>query len=282
MTTPTAAAHEQAVACWRPLTRADLTGIDWLVDGLFPLKMFSILEGPPGSAKTTILTHLAYCVTAGVPFAGRDVAKGRIMFLGTEEGWGITALRLFASGVPEKAVGRLEIVKKFAGHKSEEPLLLPGGVEYLDKSLELLNRDVPPVRLIVLDTLSAAIEQDRDQYRESDIRGALMPAVRVAERHGAALLGVRHLTKAGEGQTLSGLGGVAFFSAARAVLRTQVRQDGRYFATVIKSTYSFVMPQFEVFLKTGSVELPSGGVQEVGVVDRIEEIDGNHEAVLSE
>jgi hypothetical protein len=277
-----------ATARWRPFTRKDLKPIIWLVDQLIPLGNFGILEGIPGSAKTTLLSHLCRCITTGEAFAGRKVLRGRIAFLGSEEAWCLTALRLLAAGCPEGSVGRIELVERSDGQEFEIPLTFPSCLPALQKQLEAQSKKDPknPVRLLVLDTLSCAIDAGLDQYREADIRKAIMPLIRMCERYQVSLIGVRHATKAQPHALMSGLGGVAFFAAARFVLRMKLTKSKEFFLETIKATFIPNKPRFHVLLRTEIVELPDGGTQPIGVVERVESLtdalEQGHVDALSE
>lgn len=59
--------------------------LDWLVQGLIPIGYLVMLAGPPKSGKTCLATALALSVANGLPFAGRPVQQGAVLWISAEE-----------------------------------------------------------------------------------------------------------------------------------------------------------------------------------------------------
>lgn len=57
---------------------------EWQVDGLIPRGQSYTLTGATGHAKTALATLLQVCIANGLPFAGRDVTRGRVLVLAGE------------------------------------------------------------------------------------------------------------------------------------------------------------------------------------------------------
>ncbi len=80
----------------------------FLIGGLIPQRSLSIVVGDSGLGKSPLLYQAAICITAGVPFLGRPVSTGRVLYLDFENGLGdveemVTRLsrHLGLTGVPE-------------------------------------------------------------------------------------------------------------------------------------------------------------------------------------
>ena len=72
---------------------------------------------------------------------------------------------------------------------------------------------------MVVDPLMAFLSGDTNSHKDQDVRRALAPLASVAQRTGAAVLIVRHLNKAGGGNTpYRGGGSLGIIGAARAGL----------------------------------------------------------------
>jgi hypothetical protein len=74
-------------------------------------------------------------------------------------------------------------------------------------------------RLVILDPIVAYLGAKTDAYRANEVRAVLAPLARLAERHGCAMLAVRHLRKArGSRSIYAGQGSIDFTAAPRSVL----------------------------------------------------------------
>lgn len=60
----------------------------FLIGGLIPTRTISIVAGDSGVGKSPLLYQAAICVAAGVPFLGRPVMKGPVLYLDFENGLG--------------------------------------------------------------------------------------------------------------------------------------------------------------------------------------------------
>lgn len=69
--------------------------------------------------------------------------------------------------------------------------------------------------LVVIDVFAAFLGGKIDAHRDPDVRGALMPLAKLAERTGAAIVVVRHLNKSGGSNAIYRGGG----GSASSVLR---------------------------------------------------------------
>src|SRR5262249_38071624 len=69
--------------------RAKELGTDWhLIEGLVPQRSLGLVIGDSGLGKSPLLYQIALCVAAGVPFLGRKVNQGKVLFLDFENGIG--------------------------------------------------------------------------------------------------------------------------------------------------------------------------------------------------
>ncbi|MFZ3214199.1 MAG: AAA family ATPase [Terriglobales bacterium] len=59
-----------------------------LIAGLIPQRSLSIVVGDSAIGKSPLLYQAAICVTAGIPFLGRPVSQGRVLYLDFENGLG--------------------------------------------------------------------------------------------------------------------------------------------------------------------------------------------------
>src|SRR5207245_7405783 len=59
---------------------------DYIIDGLIPQQGISIAVGDSGLGKSPFQYQAGICVAAGVPFLGRKVQSGRVLYIDYENG----------------------------------------------------------------------------------------------------------------------------------------------------------------------------------------------------
>lgn len=59
--------------------------VRWVVKDLIQMDVLNILAGEPGVGKTSIVTHLAACVAAGLPVLGRPTMQGNVLFVNFDD-----------------------------------------------------------------------------------------------------------------------------------------------------------------------------------------------------
>lgn len=57
---------------------------DWLVEDMFHCGQMVCQAGAPGVGKSFLSIHLAFCIAHGLPFLGRKVKKGRVLYFDEE------------------------------------------------------------------------------------------------------------------------------------------------------------------------------------------------------
>src|SRR5882724_12138908 len=65
---------------------AKLKSLEYLIDGLIPKQGISITVGDSGLGKSPLLYQTAICVAAGMPFMGRPVRQGPVLYMDCENG----------------------------------------------------------------------------------------------------------------------------------------------------------------------------------------------------
>jgi putative DNA primase/helicase len=214
----------------------------WLWHNRIPLRKLTLIEGDPGEGKTWLTHVLAANITRGWPLPddeGNTFERepGSVVLLSAEDGAGDTIRPRL-----EDAEANLERVFLLTGSQEE-----PDEGMYLDRDLDLLEataRKVKPL-LVVVDPLQAYLGASVDMHRANETRPVLAALGRFAERHGCAVVIVRHLRKtSGDRAIYRGIGSIDFTGAARSVLRVgKDPQDPR--RRVIASVKSNLGPEPE-------------------------------------
>lgn len=204
--------------------------IRWLWREWLALAKLHILAGAPGQGKTTIAVSFAATVTSGGRWPdGSQCEAGNVLIWSGEDDPADTLLpRLLAAGADASRVFFVTGAR------------INGEVEPFDPSREMAALQaeaarVGNVRLIIIDPIVNAVAGD--SHKNSETRRSLQPLVDLAASIGAALVGITHFSKAGQGSdpTLRLLGSVAFSALPRVVMvaakvKSEDREDRRIFA----------------------------------------------------
>lgn len=182
--------------------------ITWLWDQHIASGKFTLIDGAPGTGKSTMLMDLAARVTKGrvaPDGSGTKIAKGGVLILCSEDGADDTIVpRLAAAGAD---LSKVNVMLSVPDHKRG-----------LGQQREIeIPRDIASIRyLIERDNVKLVIIDPLQSYLVKDQRNAAKAIARLAEETGAAILGVRHLTKSAKGPlAMQGLGGVGVVGTAR-------------------------------------------------------------------
>lgn len=194
---------------------ADLTPepVQWLWQGWLALGKFHLLAGSPGTGKTTIAMSLAAKVTVGQAWPDKSRCEpGNVLVWSGEDDYTDTLLpRLIAAGADP---GRVFFVDGTRTGGVVRPFDPSTDTRTLKEAIERIGS----VRLIVIDPVSTAVAGD--SHKNTEVRRGLQPLVDLATTINAALLGITHLSKGGQGSDPAQrvIGSIAFTAVARVVL----------------------------------------------------------------
>lgn len=193
--------------------------VHWLWDGRIALGTLALLGGREGIGKSTVAYQLAADLTRGrLPGIGHGVPRA-VIVAATEDSWEHTIVpRLMAAEADLRHVYRVE-VHTYDGHVTG--LNLPRDLLDLEQAVIEVQ-----AALILLDPLMSRLDAKLDTHKDAEVRLALEPLVSIANRTGAAILGLIHLNKSLSTDPLTMLmGSRAFAAVARAVLFCMVDPD---------------------------------------------------------
>jgi len=189
--------------------------VAWLWPGRIPAGKLTILDGDPGIGKSTISIDLAARVSTGRPMPGDTTSRppAGVVLLSAEDGLADTIRpRLDAAGADAAHVVALAAIVNEEG--IERLPSLPGDLARLEDTIR-----ADDAALVVVDVLMAYLDGAINAHRDHDVRGALAQLAAVAEHTGAAILVLRHLTKATGGPAIHrGGGSIGIIGAARSAL----------------------------------------------------------------
>ncbi|MGW7715177.1 AAA family ATPase [Streptomyces chartreusis] len=183
-----------------------------LGEGRVPAGALTLAAGREGTGKSSFGIWLAARLSRGeLPgtFYGRPK---NVFYAAVEDSWSRTLVpRLIAADADLERVFRVDAEDVLRG---ETMISLPMDVSLIERAIAEYD-----VAALIVDPLMSTLGSSTDAHRTQDVRQALEPLVRMAERTKALTLGIAHFNKGSStdaSQLISGSG--AFKDLARAVL----------------------------------------------------------------
>jgi hypothetical protein len=190
----------------------------WLWPGRIPAGKITVLDGDPGLGKSTLLCELTARISSGdpLPGAGADAApaapRGVLLFSAEDDLFDTIRPRIDAAGGDPKRIVSFVAVPN--GTDTGRPFALPHDLPILEAVVQRLD-----VALVVFDQLIDYFPIGVSPNSGQRVRHAMAALKASAERSGAAIVAVRHLTKSGGANPLyRGLGSIGIIGAARSGL----------------------------------------------------------------
>lgn len=187
------------------------TEVDWIAYGFLASGKLTVLDGDPGLGKSTLAIDWAAKITRGEElFSGvRDRKPRGVVLISDEDDAGDTIRpRLEVAGADLDKVGLLH----FETPEGESLLPeFPRDGEALGDAVEAID-----AALVIIDPLMLYLGSEINANRDAEVRRALNPIIKAAQRTGAAVLVLRHFTKGGGANALyRGGGSIAIIGSAR-------------------------------------------------------------------
>lgn len=228
--------------------------VRWLWKSRIALGKLNLLDGDPGLGKSAVTVDLAARVSVGKEWPdSAECEAGGVVILSAEDGLADTIRPRFdaAGGDPARAVA-ISTVPDAEGN--ERQIAIPYDIPAIAAAIERVE-----ATLVVIDPLMAFLPGDVNSHRDQDVRRALSPLARMAERTGAAIVVVRHLNKSAGGAAIyRGGGSIGIVGAARSglLIAKHPEDDGRRVMASIKSNLAAPAPS----LVFGLSEAENGAV----------------------
>jgi AAA domain len=197
----------------------DREQVTWLWRDRIPRGKVTVLDGDPGTGKSTLTLTIAAKVTTGSPFPdGARPERGDVILLSAEDDIGDTIRpRLEAAGADLARCWVLPDVTPVVPPEAKpEPPRPPEFPADLD-ALEGMVKD-KAAALVVVDPLMAFLSGQVDSHRDQDVRRVLASLGYMAARTDAAVVIVRHMNKGTGSALYRGSGSIGIVGAARAGL----------------------------------------------------------------
>jgi putative DNA primase/helicase len=228
--------------------------VSWLWPGRLALGKLAMLDGDPGLGKSLVTLDLCARLSRGRPFPDGASGPGRAaaLVLNGEDGAEDTIRpRLQALDADLKHVFVLRAEDAPAG----ELLRLPGHMSVLDDALSRTR-----ARLLVIDPIVAFLDPRIQSSNDASVRRALAPLAQLAERHGAAVLLVRHLNKSpGRSPIYRGGGSIGLLAACRSgwLIARDPEQPAHCVLAQVKNNLAPPQPSLAYQVEKGEAEVLS-------------------------
>jgi hypothetical protein len=186
--------------------------VRWLWANRLALGTLALLGGREGIGKSSVGYTLTADVTRG-RLQGEHYGRPRaVIVAATEDPWEHTIVpRLMAAGADLDRVYRVDVTTALG---VDTGLSLPRDLRDLEDAVVQVG-----AALILLDPLMSRLDTKLDSHKDAEVRVALEPLTALANRTGAAILGLIHVNKSMSTDPLTTLmASRAFAAVARAVL----------------------------------------------------------------
>ena len=178
----------------------------WLWPGYIPIGALTVIDGFPGTGKSTVTCDLAARVSAGQPMPGQDksIEVASVLILSAEDDAARTIRpRLRAAGAD---LDRIHAVGR------DEVCAIPNQID----RLAAMVRDTQP-KLLILDPITSYLSTNANA--DQPVRKALQPLAELAREAEVAVLLIRHLNKTGGvNPLLRGAGSIGIIGLCRSGL----------------------------------------------------------------
>ncbi|MFU0532107.1 AAA family ATPase [Gardnerella vaginalis] len=220
-----------------------------------PLDMLTLISGRAGTGKSTFALHKLAQATTGTlngDYKGKPI---NVAIFAREDTLGMQCARLKAAGADMNRVFFDESYFLTKNHEGIEEHV--DTVTSIPEDLEALETVLAShdIKLALVDPLNSYM--DGDTNRKDDVRKALDPLARMAQRLNTSIIGILHLNKGGGYASDKISGSHAFRDVARSVLLVAKDDEtGKCFITLDKCQYSQEQGASWTF-QLESVEIPT-------------------------
>ncbi|HLS16188.1 MAG TPA: AAA family ATPase, partial [Beutenbergiaceae bacterium] len=224
--------------------------------GRIPAGSLSVAAGREGTGKSSFGMWKAAQITRGSLPGSYQGRPRNVLYVALEDSWKYTLVpRLMAAGADLGRVGRFDVVSI---EEEEVTLSLPVDNRLLEDAVT--GNDVA---LVVIDPLMSVIGERIDTHREREVRSALDPLAKIADRTDCVILGIAHFNK-GNGTDAASLitGSGAFKNVPRSIFGFARDESddagGRVMSQVKNSLGRDDLPSLGYVIEPAGVQTPKG------------------------
>jgi RecA-family ATPase len=187
------------------LANIEPRNVGWFWEPFIPYRMTTIMEGDPGVGKSYAAMHIAAKASIGGRLPGQRLEQQRVLYFSAEDDPAYTIRpRIDAMGGDAR---RIRFQAKYS--------------PFDDTGLKQAWKEVRSTRpdLIIIDPLYGFVPSEAEMYKPNEIRSLLAKINELAEYCDAAVLVIRHLTKAKRDKAIyQGVGSIDVIAVARSAI----------------------------------------------------------------
>jgi hypothetical protein len=212
-----------------PASKFKIKPVRWAWSNRMPVGEITLIPGREGVGKSTFLARIAADVTNGnLPGVYLDQPRA-VLYAASEDSWHYTiAPRMKAAGANLDLVFRIDVVED--GQTSG--LILPRDCRWLPEIAEESK-----AVMLMCDPIMSMVDDKLNSFRAQELRKALEPLRRYAEKAQLAVPALVHFNK-GQGSDVGTLisGSRAWAEVARAVIAIAQDKDADEYTCVVSQT----------------------------------------------
>lgn len=230
--------------------------VRWLWTDRIPVGEVTLTPGRGGLGKSTFHAWLIANITRGRLSGACQGTPRPCIIAAAEDSWQRTIVpRLIAAGADLALVYRVDVLTE---GDAELSLTLPEDCDALAAEIGRIGAAV-----LSVDPLMSTIAGSLDTHKDREVRHALEPLARLADRTGCAVLGNAHFNKSSGSDPLSLVtGSAAFGNVARAALgfaRDPEAEDGSCVISQIKNNLGRLdLPSLRYVIQPATVDTEEG------------------------
>jgi hypothetical protein len=186
--------------------------VDWLWEPYIPARMLTMISGDPGAGKSYLALAVGADLTLGRLLHGSACAPSNVLYLTAENPMAEVVRPRFdlLGGDPARLFLLKGTLWAEDGEEQRGAITL-ADVQILDKAISETH-----ARLVIVDPIQSYLGAGVDLHRSNETRPVLDGLAKLAEKHGCAILLLRHLSKQSGGKAIHrGLGSIDLSGAVR-------------------------------------------------------------------
>ncbi|TWT66922.1 DNA repair protein RadA [Posidoniimonas polymericola] len=243
--------------------------VGWLWDGYLPLGMITLIDGEPGSGKSSLVMDLVARFSRGDRMPCSDPLSPKrapinCAILNYEDPQSCVMVpRLKAA---RAITSRVELID--GDQKDGSPVQLPNCIGLLEKLVVEKQ-----VKLIVIDPFDSMFPSGLNSNSGPDVRKVLQPLKEMCERLHISAIVIRHMNKkSGESAINRGSGSIGIVGIARAAYNVGLdprNEEGEFVRVLSPQKFNVapMPPSLEFTTESQRVQLDDGSVQYLGAVE---------------